>query len=283
MKQFSDCYTLSNGVKIPCVGFGTWQAQNGETAYDAVREALRCGYRHIDTAAAYGNEESVGKAVRESGIDREQIFVTSKLWNTEQGYDSTVRAFHKTMELLGLDYLDLYLIHWPVPYMHRKDWQKANVETWRAFEKLYQEGKVRAIGVSNFAQHHLENLLSAAAVPPMVNQIEVHPGCSRDDLAAYCVKNHILVEAWSPLARGKIFSEPVLIELAEKYGKTVAQLCLRWLLQRGILPLPKSVTPERIAANAHIFDFTLSEEDMNAIGGIEGCGGMTHDPDFIEF
>lgn len=283
MKNLQSVYQLSNGVKIPCVGFGTWQAQNGGVAYTAVREAIARGYRHIDTAAAYGNEESVGRAVRDSGLPREEIFVTSKLWNTDQGYESTLAAFEQTMERLGLEYLDLYLIHWPVPAARRNDWKEANIATWKAFEKLYRKGKIRAIGVSNFLQHHLENLLSCAEVAPMVNQIEVHPGCNREDITAFCQEKGILVEAWSPLARGKIMDNPVLREIAERHGKSIPQVALRWLLQRGILPLPKSVTPFRIASNGDIFDFALSGEEMERIHKIIGCGGMTHDPDHIDF
>ncbi|MGM9974544.1 MAG: aldo/keto reductase [Clostridiaceae bacterium] len=283
MKSLSDTFTLLNGVKIPCVGFGTWRTPDGEVAVSSVKEALKVGYRHIDTAAAYKNEGSVGKAIKEAGIPREEIFVTSKLWNSEHGYETTLKAFEKTMEELGLDYLDLYLIHWPVPKIHREDWKEATLSTWRAFEKLYKEGKIKAIGVSNFKVHHLQHIIDNCEIKPMVNQIEFHPSCLREDIVDFCRENNILVEAWSPLASGEVFKVEELKTIAEKYNKNVAQLVIRWVLQKEILPLPKSVHSDRIKDNGDIFDFEISKEDMQLIDGITSCKGSGNDPDFIEF
>lgn len=283
MKSLTDTYVLHNGVKIPCVGFGTWQIPNGDVAVSAVKEALRVGYRHIDTAAVYGNEASVGIAVKESGIPREEIFITSKLQNTVRGYEATKEAFEQTLKNLGTDYLDLYLIHWPNPIKFRDRWEEANAESWRAMEELYEAGKIRAIGVSNFWPHHLEALFKTAKIKPMVNQIRLCPGETQPETVEFCRKHNILLEAYSPLGTGRVFDVPQMQQLAEKYGKTIAQICLRWSLQMGFLPLPKSVTPSRIKENSEIFDFELSEEDVQLIAGLEGCCGPTRDPDTIEF
>lgn len=279
MKALTDCYTLSNGVKIPCVGFGTWQTPDGETAVSAVLSAIGAGYRHIDTAEGYGNEKSVGAAVKKSGVDRKELFITSKLWNSNHGYEKTLAAFEKTMKNLDTDYLDLYLIHWPNPIAFRGNWQQANAGTWKAFEELYRAGRVRAIGVSNFRPHHLEELLKTAAVAPMVNQIRLCPGDTQDETAEFCRSRGILLEAYSPLGTGRIFEVPEMKTLAEKYGRSVAQICIRWSLQRGYLPLPKSVTPERIEENARVFDFELEEADVRLIAGLKGCVGYSADPD----
>ena len=278
MKSLQDTFKLSNGVEIPCVGFGTFRTPNGEVAVRAVKEAIAAGYRHIDTAAVYGNERSVGAAIRESGIDRKDIFITSKLWNSDQGFDSTLRAFDKTMQALGTDYLDLYLIHWPIPRKHDDDWQQLNRETWRAMEKLYREGRVRAIGVSNFKPRHLDALLEKADIAPMVDQIELHPGMPQDETVEYCRARDILVEAWGPLAQGRLFESVELDVLAAKHRKSVSQIVLRWHLQRGILPLPKSITPSRIVENAQLFDFELSSQEMNFITHIK-CESSGLDPD----
>ncbi|WP_097002472.1 aldo/keto reductase [Lacrimispora amygdalina] len=283
MKSLSDNYILSNGVKIPCVGFGTWKAPNGETAVNAVKQALKAGYRHIDTAALYYNEESVGTGIKESGIPREEIFVTSKLQNGEHGYQETLNAFETTMKNLNLDYLDLYLIHWPNPIKSRHEWQAANAGTWKAFEELYEAGRIRSIGVSNFRRHHLEELMKTANVAPMVNQIRLCPGDTQDELVSYLREQNILAEAYSPLGSGKIFEVPQMIALSEKYGKSIAQICIRWSLQMGFLPLPKSVTKERIEENAHVFDFELSEEDVSIIADLKGCCGYATNPDTTDF
>ena len=283
MNNLKDTYTLSNGVNIPCVGFGTWQTPNGETAINSVLEAIKCGYRHIDTAACYGNEESVGKAIKLSRINREELFVTSKLWNTDQGYESTLKAFDKTIKDLGLDYLDLYLIHWPVVKGHKEDWEESICETWKAFEKLYSEGKIRAIGVSNFKPHHLKVIFKNCNIKPMVNQIELHPSHNQDETVKFCRNNNILVEAWGPLSTGRIFKVKEMQDIADKYNKSIAQITLRWHIQNEILPLPKSVTPSRIKENSMIFDFELLKEDMDLIQNLKGCEGSGVDPDNINF
>lgn len=282
MNSLKDCYTLSNGVKIPCIGFGTWKAPDGEVAASSVKTALESGYRHIDTAAGYDNEASVGKGIKESGISREEIFVTSKVKNSERGYKTTLAAFDKTMTDLGLDYLDLYLIHWPASFSRFEDWEQINLDTWRAMTELHKAGKIRSIGVSNFMPHHLKALMETE-VAPMVNQIEFHPGQMQPETVDFCKKNNILVEAWSPLGSGRMLENPTLTEIAAKYGKSVAQLCIRWCLQNGTLPLPKSVTPSRIKENGEIFDFTLDDEDMRRINSMEYCGGSGHHPDKVNF
>lgn len=272
MQNIRDCYTLSNGVAIPCVGFGTWKTPDGDVAVNSVKAALQAGYRHIDTASGYDNERSVGRAVRESGLNRQDVFITSKLGNPDQGYDKTCRAFEKTLKELGTDYLDLYLIHWPIPFGHQADYVTLNRETWKAFEEFYAAGRIRAIGVSNFQPLHLEQLLENAQVAPMVNQIEFHPGFTQPETVAYCAARHILVEAWSPLGNGSIFQVPEAQALAAKHGKTVAQIALRFCVQQGVLPLPKSTTPARIQENADVFDFDLSDADIATLAAMTACG-----------
>lgn len=280
MRSLKDTYQLRNGVKIPCVGFGTFKTPEGEDTVSSVKEAIKIGYRLIDTAAIYKNEKSVGKAIRECGVERNELFVTSKLWNSEQGFDSTLRAFDETMKNLELDYLDLYLIHWPIAKGHDKDWQLMIRETWRAMEQLFEQGRIRAIGVSNFKANHLDSLLQEATVLPMVDQIEIHPGLNQEPTVKYCTEHDMQVEAWGPLAQGALFKSDILDNLAAKYNKTVAQISLRWILQRGIIPLPKSVTPSRIRENAEIFDFELSPDDMEYISELPTIG--THaDPDIF--
>jgi diketogulonate reductase-like aldo/keto reductase len=281
-KSLTDSFVLANGVQIPCVGFGTWQTPDGETAVMAVREALQNGYRHVDTAAAYGNEKSVGQAIRESGVPREELFITSKLWNAERGYETTLAAFEKTLSDLGTDYLDLYLIHWPANSVVYENPDQVNLDTWRAMTELYQAGRIRAIGVSNFLPHHLKPLLETGVIPT-VNQIEFHPGYLQEDAVAFCRERGILVEAWSPLGSGRMLNDPTLVALAEKYGRSVAQLCIRWCLQNDTLPLPKSITPSRIAENAKVFDFTISDEDMATINAMPTGGFSGYHPDRIDF
>lgn len=283
MKGLTDGYLLRNGISIPCIGFGTFRTPEGEVCVDAVKEAIRCGYRHIDTASVYGNESSVGRAVRESGIDRKELFITSKLWNDDQGYDTALKAFEATLKRLGTDYLDLYLIHWPVPVSHREDWQKSNLDSWRAFERLYREGRIRAIGVSNFLRHHLEPLMAQVEILPMVDQMELHPQYPQEETAAFCREHDIVVESWGPLIQGKAFELPLLRDIAEKYGRTVAQICIRWSLQKGVLPLPKSVHSDRIASNAQVFDFSISPEDMKRIEELSVLGRVGNHPDSISF
>lgn len=281
MKSVGDIIRLNNGYGIPCVGFGTYLTKNGEEATKAVLEALRVGYRHIDTASFYGNEASVGEAVRRSGIPRGDVFVASKVWNDDQGYETTMRAFDRTLEALGFDYLDLYLIHWPRVKSREDEWPRFNRETWQAMEQLYRDGRIRAIGVSNFRPHHIDSLMEMSSVLPTVNQIEMHPGLNQTETVEYCRANSIVIEAWGPLSRGKLFDSRALDAIADKHGKTAAQVSLRWLVQQGIVPLPKSVTPSRIAENAAIFDFSLSASEMAVISEVRGVKSSGMDPDKV--
>ncbi len=283
MKSLTDCYRLSNGVEIPCIGFGTWQTPDGDVCVSSVKAAIEAGYRHIDTAEMYGNEDSVGKAIKESGIDRKELFITSKLSNQAHGYEKTMEAFEGTMEKLGLDYLDMFLIHWPNPIAFRDHWQEANAGSWKAFEELYKAGRIRAIGISNFRQHHIEALMETATIPPMVNQMKLCPGETQEEVVDYCRSKGMLLEAYSPLGIGQIFQVPEMQELADKYGRSIAQICIRWSLQRGYLPLPKSVTPSRIQENARVFDFELEEADVRLIANLKGCVGYAADPDTRRF
>ena len=276
-------YTLSNNVTIPELGFGTWQTPNGDVAVSAVKKALEVGYRHIDTAQGYKNEDSVGQAIKESGIPREEIFLTTKLWNENHSYDLVLSSFEESLKKLQTDYIDLFLIHWPNPVKFRDNWQSANAETWRAMEELYQAGKIKAIGVSNFLPHHFEELKKTATIFPMVNQIFLAPGELQNEVVAYCKENNVLLEAYSPLGTGKIFDVPEMQELSDKYGKTIAQIAIRWSLQRGFLPLPKSVTPSRIEENLAVFDFELSDEDMERIDQLDGVVGKATNPDTTGF
>lgn len=276
-------YKLGNGVLIPNVGFGTWQATEGEEAVNSVKTALELGYRHIDTAFFYKNEVSVGKGIKASGVDRKEIFVTTKVWNSERGFEKALEAFDVSLKNLGLDYIDMFLIHWPASENQFENWKELNAETWRALEKLYADGKVRAIGVSNFYVSHLSALLETAKVKPMVNQIEFHPGMTQNEVVDFCVKNDILIEAWSPLGRGNVLDNEVLVALAAKYKVSVPQLCIRWIVQKGHLPLPKSVTPERIKANLDIYDFEISQEDIAAIDNLPYIGGSGLHPDKVDF
>lgn len=284
MKSPSDYYQLNNDVQIPCLGFGTWQTPDGDAAIQSVKAALACGYRHIDTAAAYGNETGVGIAVKESGVPRGELFITSKLRNSMHGYNNTMAAFARTLADLDTDYLDMYLIHWPNPLAFRAHWQAANAETWQAFEELYRAGKIRAIGVSNFRPHHIEELLKTAEIAPAVNQILLCPGETAPETVTYCRSHDILLEAYSPLGTGGIFKSALARELARKYHRSVAQLSLRWSLQMGFLPLPKSVTAARIAENIDIFGFELTPEDLQIMAELEGCcTNPPLDPDLTDF
>ncbi|MDS2909412.1 2,5-diketo-D-gluconic acid reductase A [Streptococcus pneumoniae] len=260
-------YQLNNGVEIPVLGFGTFKAMDGEEAYRAVLEALKAGYRHIDTAAIYQNEESVGQAIKDSGVPREEMFVTTKLWNSQQTYEQTRQALEKSIEKLGLDYLDLYLIHWPNPKPLRENdaWKTRNAEVWRAMEDLYQEGKIRAIGVSNFLPHHLDALLETATIVPAVNQVRLAPGVYQDQVVAYCREKGILLEAWGPFGQGELFDSKQVQEIAANHGKSIAQIALAWSLAEGFLPLPKSVTTSRIQANLDCFGIELSHEERETL------------------
>ena len=281
MKSLTDTFQLLNGVKIPCIGFGTWQVEDGKEAVNSVKSALEIGYRHIDTAQMYENEESVGSGVKQSGIDRKEIFITSKLNNTVRGYQQTLDAFETSLKKLQTDYMDLFLIHWPSPVGFRDNWEEMNAETWRAFEELYRSQRLRAVGISNFHPHHIAALTKTATVVPMVNQIRLCPGETQDEVVNYSKAQGMLLEAYSPLGSGKIFEVPEMKELAQKYDKTIAQIAIRWSLQRGYLPLPKSVNPERIKENADVFGFELDEEDVLKIANLKGCVGYAADPDQI--
>ena len=266
-----EAYTLINGVHIPKIGFGTWNLADGDEAYKSVSYALEVGYRHVDTAQYYGNEVSVGRAIADSPIKREELFITTKIWNDKHSYDEAKQSVEESLAKLKLNYLDLLLIHWPNPKALRENdaWKTRNADVWRAMEDLYQAGKVRAIGVSNFMIHHLEPLLEVATVKPMVNQVLLAPGCSQEDLVAFCRQNEMILEAYSPLGTGSIFDNQTAQDLANKYNKTVAQIALRWSLQKGFLPLPKSATPKNILSNLAIFDFDLTEDDILKLDKIE--------------
>ena len=281
MDSLKDGYILNNGVRIPCIGLGTYKS--GRDTVKAVKTAVQAGYRLIDTAAAYYTEEYVGEGVRQSGVPRGEITVTTKLRNADHGYDATMEAFERSLKKLGFDYIDLYLVHWPVPVQYRPIWEEALYGTWKAFEELYRAGKIRAIGVSNFRPHHFETLMERAEILPMVNQIRLCPGDVHEETVRYCREHGILLEGYSPFGQGAAFKVPELKEIAEKYGKSVAQLCVRWALQNGFVPLPKSGSMERVRANADVFDFEILQEDMEKIAGLTGCCGLAPDPDEIRF
>lgn len=254
-----DVVTLNNGLKMPQLGFGVWRVPN-EQATEAVSTALEVGYRLIDTAMIYQNEEGVGKAIAQSQVPREEIFVTTKVWNSDHGYDSTLRAYDESLKRLGLDYIDLYLIHWPTPQYDQY------VETYKAMERIYKEGRVKAIGVCNFHIEHLERLMAECEVTPAVNQVECHPYLTQTELKAFCKKHNIFVESWSPLEQGgEVLQDETIVKIAEAHGKTPAQVILRWHLQEGSIVIPKSVTPSRIEENFRVFDFQLTSEEMEAI------------------
>ncbi len=282
MKSMKDTYTLYNGVEMPCLGLGTYQSKDAVAAA-AVKSAVETGYRLIDTAAAYGNERGVGQGIRISGVPREEIFVTSKLRNAAHGYKATLEAFDMTLDRLGLRYLDLYLIHWPNPIQYRSTWKEATIGTWKAFEELYRAGRIRAIGVSNFMPHHIEMLKEAREIKPMVNQLRLCPGVTQKEVVDYCAANGIQVEAYSPFGTGAIFKVPEMQKLAAKYQKSVGQVCLRWSLQMGWIPLPKSANPARVQENTEVFDFELAPEDVKFIANLTGVCGEAPVPDEIRF
>ncbi|MCL2559015.1 MAG: aldo/keto reductase [Turicibacter sp.] len=276
-------YTLANGVEIPVVGFGTWQTPDGDVAENAVLDAIKAGYRHIDTAAVYKNEEGVGHGIANSGVPREDLFVTTKLWNDAHGYEEAKAALADSLEKLGLDYVDLYLIHWPNPFAIRDSWQEKNQAAWKYMEEALEQGLVRAIGISNFRTHHIDSLLETAKVKPHVNQIYLSPSDIQEDVVAHNEKHGILTQAYSPLGTGTMLEVPALKEMAAKYRKSVAQVAIRWSLQKGFNPLPKSVTTSRIIENIDLFDFELSAADMAVIDGLKGSGKVASNPDEVEF
>ena len=251
---------LSNGVKIPSIGFGTYKSGDDEETAKIIKNALNLGYKMIDTASFYNNEVGIGNGIKESDIDRKDIFIVTKLWNDDHGYDKTIEAFNKSLNNLQVDYIDLYLIHWP---------NKLNAETWRAFEHLYETGKVKAIGVCNFKVEHLEELKKTAKIMPMVNQVEIHPFSTKNNIINYCKDNNIKVVAWSPISRGRVLSNDLMIDLSQKYKKSIVQIVLRWHMQKGVIPIPKSSNENRIKENIDIFDFEISSEDMKAIDSLD--------------
>lgn len=274
-ESLQDTTTLHNGVEMPWLGLGVYQLEEGQEVIDSVTAALRHGYRSIDTAAGYQNERGVGEAIKASGIPREEVFVTSKVRNSDQGYESTLEAFQASLDKLGFDYLDLYLIHWPVEGKYK--------DTWRAMEKLYNDGKIRAIGVSNFQQHHLTDLLTAAHIVPVVNQVEFHPHLTQEELRRFCKEKNIQLEAWSPLKQGELLQEPVLQKIAEKHGKTTAQIIIRWDLEKGLVTIPKSSKEERIKQNADVFDFNLTPDEIAEIDQLNKNERIGPDPDNFNF
>lgn len=279
LQDLQDTMGLANGVNIPCIGYGTYKTEDNQDGLQAIGLAIEAGYRHIDTAQGYRNEHLVGTAIKESGISREAFFITSKLWNDNQGYAAALASFEETCQQLQTNYVDLFLIHWPIPIGHTHDWKQLNQETWRAFEQLYREGRIKAIGVSNFLEHHLENLLETAEIVPMVNQLEVHPNYQQREIVRYCQSKGILVESWGPLMRGKAFTEPVLQKMAEESGHTIAQLLVRWCLQKLVLPLQKSMRLDRMIANAQVFDFQLSEQQMRTLDEMNTLDAYVFHPD----
>ncbi|MBD3948935.1 aldo/keto reductase [Tuanshanicoccus lijuaniae] len=278
--------TFHNGIIMPSIGFGTWQLpEKDNVAYDAVSHALKVGYRHIDTAQAYGNEAAVGSAIKDSRLAREEIFVTTKVWNNQRGYDKTKQSIEESLEKLQLDYIDLVLIHWPNPKALRDispdEWKTANAESWRAMEDLYDAGKIRAIGVSNFMVHHLESLKEQARVQPMVNQILLAPGLLQQEVVDYCKANNIVLEAYSPFGSGKLFNNEVVAAMAERYQRSAAQIALRWSLDHGFVPLPRSSSAENIENNLKV-DFELAQEDRKILDTLDGIAEY-HNPDERDF
>ena len=270
--DLSDAFTLANGVQIPCVGYGTWQTPNGGVTAACVRNAIAAGYRHVDTAFIYGNEQEVGQGVRASGVPRRELFLTTKHWVTERGYKKTLAAIDTSLSLLGLDYIDLYLVHWPCVEKASPHWKEHNAETWGAFESALRAGKLRAIGVSNYQQKHLEALWETAEIRPMVDQLEYHPGYTQPETVRFAQENGILVEAWSPLGSGAVLKDASLSEMAKQLGVSVARLCVRFALQNGVLPLPKSTNPARMADNARVFGFEIPAGMMEAIAAMPRLG-----------
>lgn len=287
-KSVTDNYVLPNGKNIPCVGFGTWQSADGEECYNAVLAALECGYRHIDTATAYGNEISVGKAIADflktGKCKRSELFITTKLHNPEHGYKETQVAIEKSLKDLQLDYIDLYLIHWPNPIKTRSTWQSSNAGSWKAMEEAVESGKIISLGISNFRQHHIEELLKTAVIKPVVNQIKLCPGITQPEVVDYCKAQNILLEAYSPMGTGAIFANAEMQKIADAHNKTIAQICICWSLQNGFLPLPKSVSKERIKSNMDVFGFVLTNEECDIIANLKDTGiNPVRNPDETTF
>ncbi|MGG0717438.1 aldo/keto reductase [Robertmurraya massiliosenegalensis] len=278
-QQLQSTTVLQNGVKMPWFGIGVFKVEEGPELINAVKFAIKHGYRSIDTASIYGNEEGVGQGIREglveAGLTREELFVTSKVWNADLGYEATLAAYEASLQRLGLDYLDLYLVHWPVEGKYK--------DAWRALETLYKDGKVKAIGVSNFQVHHLEDLMKDAEIKPMINQVEYHPYLTQEEVQNFCQKHGIQLEAWSPLMQGQLLDHPVLAAIGKKYNKSIAQIILRWDLQNGVVTIPKSTKEHRIVENANIFDFELTTEEMTTMNELNRNHRVGPDPDNIDF
>lgn len=275
VNNIKDCAVLHNGVKMPWLGLGVYKVEDGKEVIHSIHKAIEEGYRAIDTAAFYQNEVGVGQAVKEAGISREELFITTKVWNDRQGYETTLQAFEESRKKLGMDYIDLYLIHWPVKGKY--------LDTWRALEKLYHDGFVKAIGVCNFQVHHLEDLMAKSEIKPMVNQVEFHPRLTQHEVLSFCKNNNIQMEAWAPLMRGRLMDDPTIVKLAEKYSKKPSQIMLRWDIDSGVVTIPKSVHEERIQENADIFDFELEPSDLEEINTLNKNERTGPDPDNFTF
>lgn len=273
-------FTLANGIKVPAQAFGTYKAADRRSA-EVISMAIRAGYRYFDTASFYGTEEYLAQAIEGSGIPRSSFFITSKLWKDEMGYENAKAAFQRSIERLKTDYLDMYLIHWPLPDPKYSEWKELDAETWRALEELYKEGKVRAIGLSNFLPHHVENILAKCKIMPMVDQLEYHPGYSQEAAVKYCQDKGILVQAWSPLGRTRVLQDPLILTMAEKYGVTPAKICLVFAVQRGVQPLPKASSPERMRENLDLFSFELDQEDIWRLATMPQTGWSGEHPDRV--
>lgn len=269
----SQTITLSNGIQMPFIGLGTWQVKDKEQGINAVKWAIEAGYKAIDTAVVYENEDAVGEGIKQSGINREELFVTTKVYNDRQGYEETHQSFNESLERLQLDYVDLYLIHWPITEKYH--------DTWRAMEEIYESGRAKAIGVSNFHTQHIEDLMTTAKIKPMINQIELHPSLNQQELVAYCKEKDIAITAYSPLGHGNLLDNPIIKEIGDKYNKSIAQVILRWDIQNGITVIPKSVNQDRIVANLDIFDFELSSEDMSKINSLNTGERVNKNPDIF--
>lgn len=263
---------LNNGISIPSVGFGT-SLVTGEECLRVIEQAIKVGYRHIDTASAYNNEKEIGVAIKNSNINRKELFITSKVWKDSMGYENTLKSFENTLRELNLEYVDLFLIHWP-----KNNDEQLNIDTWKALERIYKDGKAKAIGVSNFLKKHLETIINNSEIAPMVNQIEFHPGLIRYETIEYCKQKNIVLEAWAPLGKGKMLTNETLIDIAKKYNKSVAQICLKWCLQNEVIPLPKSENEERMKQNLELFDFQISNKDMDTINNMECFARSNMDP-----
>ncbi len=276
--NFDNNFKLTDTVEIPCIGYGTWQTPSGDVARECVKNAIKAGYRHIDTAAIYGNEEDVGTGIIESGVSREKIFLTTKHWISERGYEKTLKAVDDSLKRLKTDYIDLYLIHWPCVEKISPDWKEINASTWAGFEKAYKDGKIRALGVSNFLPEHILALEETAEIKPCVNQIEFHPGYYQPENVKWCIEHGMTVEAWSPMGSGAVLNDYTLNKIAKKYNVSAGQVCIRFALQSGVLPLPKSTNADRMKLNLDVFGFELSEEDMLAIRTMPPVGYSTFHP-----